>query len=165
MTKAAAQKWLALYFLSLTAILGTYILVFPETNFLPIDREEARAAFQIIIPVLLGQLTVIFQWIGQAGNQTKSELSPIPSWAIKAPALAALAVVLIIIVSLIALNAGDSAKQHDAMFSNGITFAVAIINVSTVYLVARLFPQSKSSSGGQNLPSLQGEQESLKDNP
>lgn len=146
MTKAAAQKWLALYFLFVTAVLGTYILIFPETDFLPVPRDEAKAALQIIIPVLLGQMAVIFQWIAQARDQVKDELSPIPAWAIKAPAIAAISVLAAVIAALIILNSQKSDTPLTGMFSNGVTFAVAIINVSTVYLVAKLFPHKKSAS-------------------
>ena len=147
MTTSAAQKWLALYFLFVTVGLGTYILIFPETDFLPVGKDEARAAFQIIIPVLLGQLAIIFQWIGQASAVKDDEPSPIPGWAIKAPAISAMAIVMVVIIALVVLNYTKSTRPLATMFSNGITFAVAILNVSIIYLVGRLFPHKKSSVG------------------
>jgi hypothetical protein len=84
MKKSEIQNWLGLYFLLITGILGGYLLLLKETPFLPIRKAEAITSFEILIPVLIGQLTIIFKWYGKDRNQ-KDIFVKIPKWVVKAP--------------------------------------------------------------------------------
>src|SRR5438046_2050049 len=85
MRSREVRNWLGIYFLLITGCLGGYILLFSETQLLPMPRSEATAAFQIIVPVLIGQLAIIFRWYASpylpAGESTVS----VPPWVVKGP--------------------------------------------------------------------------------
>ena len=143
MTIGAARKWLAIYFLLTAVAVGLYLLLFPATWILPLGRDDANACFEILLPVLIGQVTVIFQWfaLASAGDAENIEPSPIPDWAIKLPPIL---VLLIIIASAVALSIANMPPSHLQLgpegFKAALTFAVSIMNASTVLLVSRLFP-------------------------
>jgi hypothetical protein len=144
-----ARRWLAVYFLLITTLSGGYLLLFGETALLPISQSDATAAFQIIIPVLIGQITIIFQWIAQLNApENPDAISPIPVWAIKLPPLL---VALLIIVSVVLLAAGNLGGGHrwglsPQGFKGVLTFAVSLLNATTVFLVGKLFAKAKSDS-------------------
>jgi NADH:ubiquinone oxidoreductase subunit 6 (subunit J) len=148
MTLESARKWLGIFFLLTTVIIGCYLLLFSGMVFLPLTQAEAGDCFQIIIPVLVGQVTVIFQWIAMTNNaqEDKNSLCPIPGWAIKLPPI--LALLIIILASIVLVIANDSSKNLSASpdtFKHAITFSATILNATTVYLVAKLFPTKKTT--------------------
>jgi hypothetical protein len=75
MTLVAARNWLAVFFLGTTASLGAYILLFQQTRLLPIAAKDATSSFQIIIPTLVGQLTLAFKWIADPPLDDDGELT------------------------------------------------------------------------------------------
>ena len=135
-----ARRWLAIYFLLITAVTGGYLLIFGDRTFLlPMSRESATSCFQILIPVLIGQITIIFRWISHLTEpEDKEAQSPIPEWAIKLPPIL---VVLLIAGALIGLVAGNGKQWGLAPegFKSLLTFAVSLLNASTVFLVSKLF--------------------------
>ncbi|WP_313167399.1 hypothetical protein [Massilia oculi] len=135
-----ARRWLALYFLILTAALGAYILIAAGTVALPISRQDGNDAFKIIIPVLCGQLTVMFQWLSHI-ETPDDRPCPIPVWAIKAPPMICLAILAVAVAVLVAGNPLESSNVglSTADFKGVLTFIISLLNCSTVYLVARLF--------------------------
>jgi hypothetical protein len=145
MTFKAARKWIAIYFLLVTVVAGGYLLLFGRTRFLPIDKDQASATFQILIPVLVGQIAVIFQWTAQIGSTQDDEKEcPIPGWAIQLPPLLVLGLIGVSVIVLIVGNWGngsDSAMGPDE-FKSVFTFAISVLNASTVFLVGRLFPKA-----------------------
>lgn len=148
MKLVTARRWLAIYFLLVTALTGGYLLLFGETVMLPISKSDATAGFEIIIPVLIGQITVIFQWIAHLNEPEDAQaLSPIPSWAIKLPPLL---VAVLIGTSLILLVAGNLNGGHNWALSPQdlkavLTFAVSLLNATTVFLVTKLFARPKAA--------------------
>ena len=143
-TATSARRWLAIYFLLVTSITGGYLLLFAESWLLPISREDATAAFEIVIPVLIGQLTVMFQWIGQLdGSSESARRSPIPPWAIKLPPaiVATLLAVSVLVLVLGNLRQDIQVGLSPDQFKAIITFAVAMLNGTTIFLVAKLFPK------------------------
>jgi len=148
MTIAVDRRWLALYFLLTTVVVGLYLLIFAGQPILPLSRDEANACFEILIPVLVGQVAVIFQWIALANVNDDENLkpSPIPSWAITLPPALALFVILAGAAALVMSNSlSNNSSFGPEGFKTTITFAVSILNASTVVLVARLFPSVKQS--------------------
>jgi hypothetical protein len=143
MTLSEARRWLGLYFLLTTCGAGAVILILGGATFVPLDEADVTHSFEILIPVLLGQLTVIFQWISTQGTALRDDSpSPIPSWAIRAPAVAAIALLVLGITALVLSNLPDSGLRFTpARFQVLLTFVVSIINASTVFLVSRIFPR------------------------
>jgi hypothetical protein len=143
MTLDSARTWLGIYFLLTTVLIGCYLLLFSGMVILPLTPTEAGDCFQIIIPVLVGQVTVIFQWIAvtNSGIDDKKELCPIPSWAIKLPPI--LALLIIVLASIVLIISNDPTKNLSTSpdtFKHAITFSVTILNATTIYLVTKLFP-------------------------
>lgn len=160
MTYAQAQRWLGLYFLIITSVIGVYVLVASETVALPISHAEGAQAFQIIIPMFLGQITVMFRWFGHQDSKHLADLAPIPTWAIVTPPILAALIIVSAAVALIINNLtstnGVSGIQTSA-FNTAVTLSVGILNASTVFLVTRLFPAERSrsarKSGKPSIPS------------
>jgi hypothetical protein len=146
MTLGQARKWLGLYFLLFTSALGTYLLIFAQSPLLPMKTADAGDAFKIIIPVLIGQIAVVFKWLA-AGNRNNDGTCPIPPWAIKAPTLVTIGIVTASITLMIAGNYSTAnwGISPDG-FKNVVTFALSVLNASTLYLMPTLFP---STADGQ----------------
>lgn len=160
MTLAQARKWLGLYFLLTTSVTGAVILLFGGGTFVPLDEKEVTNSFQIVIPVLLGQLTVIFQWLGRQNAIAEDDLPcPVPSWAIRTPPIAGAVIMLAGVLMLFLSNSEGTRwlKFGPARFQSTLTFVVALLNASTIVLVARLFPSSparatETDGAAQQLP-------------
>jgi hypothetical protein len=145
MTIGEARRWLAIYFLLATAVIGSFLLFFSGTSILLIEKKDGADAFQIIIPVLVGQLTVVFQWLANADRNSVSEKesSPIPDWSVWLPPTLSLAIIAAGAISLKVANApAVNSSVSPETFKNAITFSVTLLNASTVFLVARLFAKS-----------------------
>ena len=105
MTIGEARRWLGIYFVSITGVTGVFLLMFSGTRLLPLTPEEATSSFQIIVPVLIGQLTVIFQWVARAKDDAGRDMqSPVPGWAVKLPPVVALIIIVISVVALCIAN-------------------------------------------------------------
>jgi len=155
MKLSEAQKWLGLYFLLITSITGAIILLFGGGDAIPLDEKDVSNSFQIVIPVLLGQLTVIFQWLARHNtNESEDTLCPVPSWAVRTPALVSAGIMALAIVLLFLSNRPNMTwiRFGPARFQATLTFVVALLNASTILLVARLFP-TKANRRRQDPPS------------
>ena len=141
MTYDTARRWIGLYFLIFCGFLGGYILIFSESFLLPISNSDAADAFKIVIPVLVGQITIVFQWLSTVGKSDRRQC-PVPAWAIKTPPILSVLLVLICVIILIYgnLDGSTSIGVSPEGFKSILTFAVSILNASTVFLVARIFP-------------------------
>ncbi|PSL45407.1 hypothetical protein CLV51_104109 [Chitinophaga niastensis] len=150
MTLESAQRWLGIYFLTTTVLIGCYLLLSTQ-SLLPLDATSKGDCFKIIIPVFIGQLTIIFQWIANANNPIdKNVISPIPGWAIQLPPFLAILIVLLAGISLVMTKEpSNNATTSSETFKNAITFSVTILNATTVYLVPRLFPSGARLISGQ----------------
>jgi len=147
MKQTDIRNWLGIYFLTLTASVGAYILIFQETKLLPIAKSDGVSSFQIIVPVLVGQLTVIYRWIGGARQLQENEQEiDIPTWAVKGPPLAVIGIMAASIASLVVGNysAGGGWMDSDS-FKAALTFCVAILNATSVLLVMKLFSTNEQN--------------------
>jgi hypothetical protein len=143
MTNSSARRWLGLYFLLASTGLGLFLLLFTGSAILPLDAADGSAAFQILLPVFVGQLTVIFRWIAGIGNEAKdaNAACSIPGWAVRIPPILAVTIVVCAAFALAAANSPTSTlKTSPETFKASVTFAVTILNATTVYLVTKLFP-------------------------
>jgi len=84
LTIGSVRNWLGSFFLGTTASLGAYIILFQETRLLPVSADDAMSAFQIIIPTLAGQLTIVFKWIANPANELEKSIA-LPRWAVVGP--------------------------------------------------------------------------------
>jgi len=145
MKLSKARRWIGVYFLVITATTGLFLLLFSGSVLLPISEEQASSCFQVIIPVFVGQLAVIFQWIAKEDAQ-KDKKSSIPVWAILLPpCLSAMIIVVAAVILAIGNLESINWKLSPKSFQNAITFAVSIVNATTVLLMPRLFPSSEKN--------------------
>jgi hypothetical protein len=134
------RNWLGLYFLLFTVILGGYILLFKETWLLPIPDTAGIDSFEIIIPVLVGQLTIIFKWYS-IERKTEDVFIDIPRWVVMGPPIL---ISLLIIGSIVNLIIGNSDGQNQSVISANtfkgiVTFCVSVLNATTMFIVGRFF--------------------------
>ncbi len=134
------RDWLGLYFLSITVSLGGYLILCSETIALPISKSEAMDCLEIIIPVLIGQLTLMFKWYG-IDQKTVDKKANIPSWVVKGPPIMVSFLLLCSIVILIVgnLDEGKSWVISPDTFKRLITFCVSVLTGTSVFIVARFF--------------------------
>jgi hypothetical protein len=144
MRVSEVRNWLGIYFLLVTAGMGAYLLIFGETKILPISKEDSHAAFQILIPVLIGQLTIIFKWFTGDQFLNSNRRTTLPHWVVKGPPLLAVTILIVaVIATIIGGNSGEHSMDGES-FKSVITFAVALLNASTVFLVMKLFSPSSN---------------------
>lgn len=145
MTERDVRNWLGIYFLVVTTVSGGYILLFADTRLLPgLTRPNANGIFEIIVPVLVGQLTVIFRWFGNQTSVNSDTPVDLPNWVVKAPPLLVSALLIITVLMLIVGNNrehpwGPSAESFAAI----VTFCVSVLNATTVFIVSRFFSSPK----------------------
>jgi hypothetical protein len=152
MTAIDVRNWLGIYFLAATFVIGGYILLFGGGPLLPFPRPDTTAAFQIIVPVLIGQLAVIVRWFTGQKTFDPTAIVSLPSWLVKGPALAVLG---LLALTVILKCASTYAAQHGSRefvqllgddFKVIVTFCVSILNATTVYVVASLFSEAKTAN-------------------
>jgi len=136
----AVRNWLTAYFLTLTVILGAYVLLLSQTMLLPISKQEGTDAIEIIIPVLIGQLTIMFQWFA-APPPAKDTTVPIAPWLVKAPPILVTIILVLAIVMLVVGNLGEGSAwaPSPGVFKAVVTFSVTILNATTFLIIARYF--------------------------
>jgi hypothetical protein len=88
------------------------------------------------------QVTIVFQWFANI-EKNDPRPCPIPAWAIVTPPTIVLVVISAAVVVMIAGNhfSGSGWGLSGEKFNNVLTLVVSILNASTVFLVARLFPR------------------------
>ena len=130
----------------ITVVAGGYILLFADTRLLPgLTKSNATSIFEIIIPVLVGQLTVIFRWFGNPASVQSNQPVDLPNWVVKAPPIL---VSLLLAVSVLFLIVGNN-REHPwgpsaESFAAIVTFCVSLLNATTVFIVTRFFTTPKS---------------------
>ncbi|HEX8289567.1 MAG TPA: hypothetical protein VF556_16405 [Pyrinomonadaceae bacterium] len=135
------RNWLGIYFLIITGILGTYVLLFGETVLLPVSKQEAMDVFQIVIPVLIGQLTIIFRWFaGFEAENTEASIN-MPTWVIKGPPLLVVGILIITVTLMVVGNMFSSLQWTISpdQFKVIVTFCVSILNATTIFIIGRYF--------------------------
>lgn len=164
MTAAQMRDWLGKYFLLTTVILGGYIILFSGRNtpLLRVDSQTGMDCFQIIIPTLIAQLTVIFRFFAGAPKMDDSAI-PIPPWVVKWPPLLSLALVVVTIVVMAIGNLGENGQPSSpdqGVFKLVVTFYVTILNATTVFIVMKLF-----ETASQKAQQLAGDDQRPLQNP
>jgi hypothetical protein len=148
MREREVRNWLGIYFLFVTILLGGYIILFAETKLLPMSKAEAMNAFKIIIPVFVGQLAIIFQWFSRHDAASSEAILSIPPWVVKAPLILVACLLIAGIVIMIIGNSGSQTTQpawspSPERFKDLVTFAVTVLNATSVYIVMRFFKETQ----------------------
>jgi uncharacterized protein YacL len=138
------RNWLGIYFLLFTSLLGGYILIFKESMLLPITEAAGIDSFEIIIPVLVGQLTIIFKWFGIDRKEENIRVD-IPSWVVKGPPIIITILIIGAILSLVIGNLRDAKVGAISAntFKGIVTFCITILNATTLFIVGRFFKVQK----------------------
>src|SRR5258707_2562268 len=136
MTTKEVRNWLGIYVLGLTAFLGGYAFIAPD-YLLPIESNDRLAAFEIILPVLIAQVTAVFRFDWSGSSTTKSTRLNMPAWTVKLPPIL-VTILLTIELSLFAFAGLTRSAPPSAEALKGlITFCVTLLNATTVYVVGR----------------------------
>jgi hypothetical protein len=147
MNSKDVRNWLGIYFLLITGVFGAYLLLFRESPLLPLSRAEAVDAFEILIPVLLAQLTMIFRWFSGQERDLTAAIS-IPRWVVVGPPIMVGSILILATITLVLGNLGDGKRWAPSPdgFKGIVTFCVSILNASTVFIVSKYFSESKSGT-------------------
>ncbi len=149
MKTSELRSWLGKYYLFTTAGLGGYLLLLPESIFLPISKSVADDALNVVIPVFLAQLTLVFRWYGSV-TQEDDTIVDIPTWTVKGPPLVVLGLLGVTMLLTVIGNLLDGGwTPSPQAFKRIVTFCVSIINATTVYLVASYFGMKRIYEKGE----------------
>jgi hypothetical protein len=143
------RDWLGKYFLLSTVFIGGYILLFSGryTALLRVDSQTGTDCFQIIIPTLVGQLTIIFRFFGTARTIKDDAVIDIPSWVVKWPPLLliGLLIVTVIIMGVGNVGGGQPWSPLQSQFKMIVTFYVTVLNATTIFVISRFFEVPKET--------------------
>jgi hypothetical protein len=148
MTASTVRNWLGLYVLILTFGVGLYFFVVPSM-LVPLELSDKVASAEILVPFLVGQVATVFRFFG-ADRRPKQWRLSIPTWVVKAPPAL---VTVILGIQFILMGIGGVTQReelipHPEAFKASLTFCVALLNASTVYVITLYFgrPFSNDSS-------------------
>ncbi|WP_437570914.1 hypothetical protein [Sorangium sp. So ce542] len=156
MRSSEVRKWLGLYFLITTAAIGGIILLAGGSPLLPIDDPTKTASFQIVVPVLVAQLLIMYKFFSGPHNQVDDLATvKIEAWQVKLPPML---VALIVLLSIVTMATGNllsaSWTPGNEDFKSVLTFSVTILNATTVLVVERYFRSSPAA--GASAPPAAG---------
>jgi hypothetical protein len=139
------RNWLGAYVLFLAAILGGYLFLAPA-SLLPLESTDRTSCFEVILPFLLGQVAAVYRFYTDPDVHTRSVGGVIPAWAVKGPPIV-VTVLLVIELTMFAL-AGQSrgTPPTPELFKGLVTFCVALLNASTVFIITRYFDGGKGTN-------------------
>jgi len=154
MTAKEVRNWLGIYFLLATTIVGTFILLAGGSPLLPIEKPDKSSAFQIIVPVFMAQLALIFRFFA-TGEQTPNEkLVSMPAWVIKGPPLVIVAIFAVTVLVMAVGNAQAALwTPSGEEFKGVVTFCVSLLNATTVLLVGSYFRAIAEGNAKPSAPS------------
>jgi hypothetical protein len=137
MNEKDVRNWLGIYFLLITVILGGTILLLGDSL---LRLDDSIGVFEIIIPVLVGQLTIIFRWFTTDYEPSKKSQIALPAWIIKGPPLLVIGLLLITIaLKVIGFQYDQPWTPSDEQFKGVVTFCVTILNATTIYVISKYF--------------------------
>lgn len=151
MKSSEIRSWLGLYVLIFTAVVGGYFFVAPSIM-VPLEMPDKIASTEILLPFLLGQMAVVFRFYSSSSGHKDRRVN-IPVWVVKAPPIL---VSIVLLSELVLMAIGGLTRRADLIpypesFKAFLTFCVAFLNASTVFVITRYFearPNSASPSSG-----------------
>lgn len=141
------RSWLGWYLLITTGVLAASILLLGGTPILPIEHEDKISSFEIIIPFFLAQMSVVFSYYG-GDAQPDDSVIHLPVFVVKGPPIVTWVVLGLTFFAMCAGGmTGSQLTPSGETFKGIITFVVALMNVSTVLVIARVFATPKRTTG------------------
>lgn len=140
MSPASIRNWIGIYLLVLTGSLAGVLLL--AGNMMPLEESDITASFEIMIPFLLGELAVVFRFYVHPRSRA-SQIS-IPAWVVKGPPI--IVTVLLVVGFGVELGGGLTQSRiapSPERFKALLTFCVALLNVTTIYVMTKYFEQGK----------------------
>ena len=137
MNSQEVRRWLGIYVLIMTAVLGGYIEMAPSV-LLPLEESDRTSAFQIIGPFFLAQVAVIYKFFSGTHGE-ESTASIVPSFAVKLPIVLTTATITIALVMMAITGLRQVPLMSADRFKAILTFVVALLNASTVLMIAKYF--------------------------
>lgn len=150
MKPSAIRNFLGIFYFGTTAFLGGYIAIFGNEEFgtvmLPIKAVDAQAAFQIIIPTFIAQLTIIFKWYSSPPSVNDRKIS-IPKWVVKGPPV--VVIILIVTMMTVIITVHGNGISSGKIFKNVIMFSTSLLGATSVYIISRVFAEAKDTNEGR----------------
>jgi hypothetical protein len=143
MTGKTVKVLLGLFFLGTAVALAAYINLWQGSWYLPITEQDATSAFQIIIPMLVGQVAVV--WRASMAEKRTGQRHVVAAWLVVAPPLVVL-VALAVTIARIVSDQGAT-MNSGAAFNKMVTLCVTILTVTSVVILAKL---CEDRAGPQN---------------
>jgi hypothetical protein len=149
MKASAVRDWLGVYVLILTALVGGYLFIAPRA-LVPLEQADRVASIEIIVPFLLGQTAAVYRFFTHDGSTKRAETISIRPWLVKLPILLVSA---LLAIELLLMGAGSLLARADITpspeaFKGVLTFCVALLNASTVFLITKYFGTGVRETGG-----------------
>jgi hypothetical protein len=133
------RRWLGSYVTTFVAILAMYILLAGDTWLLPLEPSDKIAAFEIVIPFLLAQVTMVFSYYGTNSPPDVGSVN-LPPFLVKGPLLLATACLVVTMIFMAIGGYSSAAGTPSAQTFNGVlTFFVAFLSASSVFIIRRVF--------------------------
>ena len=139
MSAGEIRRWIGAYVLILTVVLGGYFTLASGTWLLPFESGDVTSASEIVLPFLLGQVVLVYKFY--TGNpDSVRHLRKIPAFFVKAPLIAVSGLFLICLV-MVAIGGymGAAWTMSASQFKAAVTFAVAMLNSSTIFISTKYF--------------------------
>jgi len=141
MTKQKLINWLTHYYLVFTLVVGMLlILLGPKESIFSLDDLEG--IYSIIIPVLFGQLTIIYNWFSSSSNNEKemSKTINLSEKFVKIPLIGiAICVFICFLLRGLSINLEWSWVLSESQFKWIISLSMALLNATIFILVVNLF--------------------------
>jgi len=148
MNSGEVRDWLGIYVLLLVAFLGGYLFLAPPM-LLPLESGDKTSAFEIIIPFLLAQLAAVYRFYSDPHVSERTRIRSIPRWVIKGPPV----VVSLLLISELGIFAYAGINRQTPptadTFKGLITFCVALLNASTIFVITRYFDVGRDAAAVQ----------------
>lgn len=138
MTTTAIRSWLGLYVLCLVGFLGGYSFLAPD-SILPLEMNDRISAFEIIIPVLVAQVSAVYRFYTDSTVGRRTALSSLPSWIVIAPPLIVSVLIFTELVLFAVAGIQRLKPPSPETFKGLLTFCVTLLNASTVLIISKYF--------------------------
>ena len=132
------RNWLGAYVLILTALLGGYLFLAPLA-LLPLELTDRTSSFEIIIPFLLGQVAAVYRFYTDTDASHRMIGTRLPSWVVKAPPILVTLLLIVVLTQFAYAGIQREIPPSAETFKGLVTFCVALMNASTVFIISRYF--------------------------
>lgn len=142
MSASQVRNWLGLYVLCLAAFLGGYSFLAPDF-LLPLELGDRTSSFEIILPLLIAQISVVYRFFTDPDAEGRDSLRDIPGWVVKAPPLLVSFLLAVELISFAIAGFRRTKPPSPETFKALVTFCVALLNATTVLIITRYFGTAK----------------------